>query len=120
MSTAIIVLILLVICVFAVKSYCKRLTSGCCGCGGDKPKRVKVKDKNKADYAYCVNVMVDGMTCDHCKARVENALNSHKGVWAEVNLASKSVIVRMKERLSDDELTKIITAEGYRVGKISC
>jgi hypothetical protein len=86
MSTAIIVAVLLGVCILSVKSYAKRLSHGCCGGGdSDAPKKVKVADKNKKDYPYCVTVEVDGMTCNHCKARVENALNSCNGVWAEVN-----------------------------------
>jgi copper chaperone CopZ len=120
MSTAIIVAVLLGVCILSVKSYAKRLSHGCCGGGdSDAPKKVKVADKNKKDYPYCVTVEVDGMTCNHCKARVENALNSCNGVWAEVNLRKKIAVVRMKERLSNDELKNIITAEGYTVGKIT-
>jgi copper chaperone CopZ len=85
------------ICIFSIKSYAKKLANGCCG-GGDVEKKIKVKDKNKADYPFCVEIAVDGMTCGHCKTRVENALNSESGVWAEVDLKRKSVTVRMKER----------------------
>lgn len=38
-------------------------------------------------YPYCVQIGIDGMTCNHCKARVENTLNSEDGVWAEVDLS---------------------------------
>jgi copper chaperone CopZ len=117
MSTAVIVVLLVVICVFSIKSYAKKLSHGCCG-GGDGEKRVKVRDKNKAGYPYCVTITIDGMTCNHCKARVENALNSHDGVWAEVNLTKKKAVVRMKERLTDDELKSCITLEGYTVKEI--
>jgi copper chaperone CopZ len=118
MSTAIIVVVLVVVCVFSVKSYAKRLVNGCCG-GGDAPKRVKVKHRNKADYKYCVKISVDGMTCNHCKARVENALNSLNGVWAEVNLTKKIAVVHMIDRISDDELKKAVSREGYKVVEIN-
>jgi copper chaperone CopZ len=117
MSTAVIVVLLVIICVFSVKSYAKKLSHGCCG-GGDVGKKVRVKDKNKSEYPYCVSITIDGMTCNHCKARVENALNSLDGVWAEVNLAKKKAVVRMKERLTDDELKSCITSEGYTVKEI--
>ena len=45
MSTFVIVLILVVIGVFGVKSYCKKLSSGCCGASsGPSEKKMKVKD----------------------------------------------------------------------------
>ena len=34
-STAVICVILAVICIFSVKKYRKKLTSGCCGAGGE-------------------------------------------------------------------------------------
>lgn len=117
MANVIIIAILIIICIFSIKSYAKKLAHGCCG-GGDGEKRIKVKDKNVADYPYYVNIGVEGMTCSHCKMRVENALNCHTGVWAEVDLGKNSVLVRMKEKISDDELKAIITSAGYSVTEI--
>lgn len=115
MANVIIVAVLVIICVFAVISYAKKLTQGCCGAGGDKEKKIKVNDKNVSNYPYSVKISIDGMTCNHCKMRVENALNSNEGVWAEVDLGKKSALVRMKKELSDDELRRIITKAGYVV-----
>ena len=47
-------------------------------------------------YPYCVQIGIDGMTCNHCKARVENTLNSEDGVWAEVDLSQNLATVHMK------------------------
>lgn len=112
-STIVIILLLAVIAVFSVKSYAKKLTSGCCGSGGDTEKRVKVRDKNPAHYPQCVKIGIDGMTCAHCRQRVENALNSEDGVWAEVDLKDESAIVHMKNALSEDSLRYIISRAGY-------
>ena len=76
MESAVIILIVIVICIFGIKSYARRLTQGCCGAGGDAQKRVRVRDKNKEHYPYCVKIGVDGMTCSHCRERVEKALIS--------------------------------------------
>ena len=35
-------------------------------------------------------VQIEGMTCEHCKNRVENALNRLEGVSAKVNLKKKT------------------------------
>ena len=37
------------------------------------------------------------MTCPHCYARVENALNSLNGVQARVNVAAKSAVVQCSD-----------------------
>lgn len=112
-STAVIILILIIIAVFSVKSYAKKLTSGCCKSGGDTEKKVKVRDKNPAHYPQCVKIGIDGMTCAHCRQRVENALNSEDGVWAEVDLKKQSAIVHMKNAISEDRLRYIISRAGY-------
>ncbi len=113
MSTAIIVLILVVIAIFSIKSYAKKLSSGCCGSGGDTEKKIKVRDKNPEHYSKCVEIGIDGMTCTHCKIRIENALNSEEGVWAEVDLKNQSATVRMKDMISEDALRHIISRAGY-------
>lgn len=113
MSTAVIILILVVIAIFSVKSYAKKLSSGCCGSGGDSEKKIKVRDKNPEHYSKCVKIGIDGMTCTHCKTRVENALNSEEGIWAEVDLKDQSATVRMKNMVSEDALRHIISRAGY-------
>ena len=129
MESAVIILIVIIICIFGIKSYARRLTQGCCifgiksyarrltqgccGAGGDAQKRVRVRDKNKEHYPYCVKIGVDGMTCSHCRERVENALNQEEGVWAQVNLKEGSAVVRMKRELSREELERIIRRAGY-------
>ena len=82
MSTFVIVLILVVIGVFGVKSYCKKLSSGCCGASsGPSEKKMKVKDRDKSHYPYRKILSIDGMVCGNCSTRVENGLN-RLAVWA--------------------------------------
>ena len=54
MSTAIIVAVLIVIAVIAIRSYAKKLTSGCCGAEIEHVKKIKVEDKDVSHYPYCV------------------------------------------------------------------
>ena len=63
MSTAIIVAVLIVIAVIAIRSYAKKLTSGCCGGETEHVKKIKVEDKDVSHYPYCVQIGIDGMTC---------------------------------------------------------
>ena len=51
-STAVICLVLLVIVVAAVRSYLKKLKSGCCGAGGDVVKPVRPADRDLSHYPY--------------------------------------------------------------------
>ena len=113
MSTVIIVAVIAIICVFGIKSYVKKLSYGCCGAGDEPAKKIKVADKNEADYPHCVKVGVEGMTCKNCKIRVENYFNEKDGVWAEVDLKNKSALVRSKEAFSEKEIRDTVSRAGY-------
>lgn len=118
MANVIIILLLVLIGIYAVRSYMKKLASGCCGAGGDPEKKIKVSDKNPDHYSHCVTIGIDGMTRGHCKLRVENALNEQEGVWAKVNLEAKNALVYMKQAIPEDELRRIISKAGYLVTDI--
>ena len=60
-------------------------------------------------------LIIDGMTCGHCSARVENVLNAVEGVKAEVNLEEKSATITLSKDIEDDILVQVITEAGYEV-----
>ncbi|MDR1941362.1 MAG: heavy-metal-associated domain-containing protein [Endomicrobium sp.] len=59
------------------------------------------------------------MSCSHCKARVERALNLLQGVSATVNLESNCAEVVLSKEISDETLKKAVEAAGYAVGTIT-
>lgn len=65
------------------------------------------------------NITIDivGMSCAACSARVEKALNKHEGVInAVVNLLQQKATIEFDtEKISVDELIKIIEKTGYEV-----
>ena len=58
---------------------------------------------------------ISGMTCGHCQARVEKALNELAGVSAKVNLKKQEAKLRLALPVSDEELTRTVTEAGYEV-----
>ena len=119
-STAVICVILAVICIFAVKKYRKKRTSGCCGAGGEGTvKKRRVSDRNKAHYPYTKILKIDGMSCGNCANRVENALNALDGVWASVDLGSQEALVRMKQPMDPELLKNAVRKQGYTVIRIT-
>ena len=115
MGTAIVIFVLAIIVVCAIFSIRKRIKYGsaCCGTHDAAPKKIKVKDKNKAHYTYTYNLNVDGMHCSNCARRVENALNSKDGVWANVKLENNTVLVRSKKPMEWEDFSTVITKAGY-------
>ncbi len=73
---------------------------------------IKIKSKMKI-------MQVEGMTCGHCKMRVEKALNSLEGVRAEVDLASGKVSVQLQTEVADNTLIEAVTNAGYEVKSIN-
>ena len=114
LPTILIALILAIIIGAAVIAVFKKKKGGCCSADSAE-KRIKVSDHNPANYPHCVRLSVSGMTCSHCKLKVENELNAKGTIWAEANLKDGSVLVRLKEDLPDDTLRRIVSRVGYTV-----
>ena len=106
MINGIIIVALIVVAIFAVKGSIHQFAYGCCG-SKDVEKKIRVQDKNIADYPYYAVVGVDGMKCKHCK------LHEKDGNWAEVNLEKKEADVRMKSKMTDREIRDIVSKAGY-------
>lgn len=117
---AIAALVLIVFAVLVIKGYMKRMTSGCCGTsGGEKVEKIKVTDKDKSHYPYLAELTIDGMVCGNCAQRVENALNVLDGVWAKVDVSTKTATVRMKQPVEERVLRDTVNhIGGYTVMKV--
>ena len=61
---------------------------------------------------------IDGMTCKHCKARVEKVLNELNGVTATVNLEEKTAVLEMDDNVDNDILKNTVEDAGYDVKNI--
>lgn len=62
---------------------------------------------------------INGMSCEHCQARVEKALNAIDGVEAKVELKKNRAVVNIKKEIDDKTLTDAVTEAGYEVVGIS-
>ena len=60
-----------------------------------------------------VDLLVGGMTCASCAARIEKKLNRLPGVEATVNYATDKATVRLPEGTSVDDAIATIVATGY-------
>lgn len=64
-------------------------------------------------------IAIEGMQCEHCKARVEKALNAIGGVQAKVDLKKKNATVDLSADVADQTLENAVTEAGYKVVSIS-
>lgn len=80
------------------------------------------KNNNKENGGNEMNktLIVEGMSCGHCKAAVEKALKAVDGVEnAVVDLEKKSASVTLNKEVSDEALSKAVVDAGYEVAKVN-
>lgn len=64
-------------------------------------------------------IYIEGMMCEHCKNRVENALLDFEGVKdVNVDLDAKKAEVELSKDISNDTLKELIEDLGYEVTNI--
>lgn len=118
-ATVIICLVLAALVALGIRSIRSRISVGCCGGSADpSPRKIRVADRDPAHYPYEKTLQIKGMTCRNCAVRVQNALNSLDGVFAQVNLHNGTAEVRTKSELPDGMLRKAVAGAGYSVGSI--
>ena len=64
-------------------------------------------------------IEINGMSCGHCQARVEKALNAIEGVEAKVELKKNRAVVNLKSEVAEETLKNAVTEAGYEVVSIS-
>jgi len=60
-------------------------------------------------------LQIKGMSCMHCSARVEKALNNIDGVEAKVDLESNSAKLKLSKEVSDETIKTAVDNIGYEV-----
>lgn len=63
-------------------------------------------------------MIVEGMSCGHCSARVEKALNALEGVKATVDLESKTAAIETTGAVTDEQLKAAVVEAGYEVASL--
>jgi len=79
--------------------------------------KVNYKEENKEESSMTKKtIKIEGMTCGHCTAAVENALKTLDGVESvTVSLEEKQAIVELNKEIDNRILENIITEKGYNV-----
>ena len=115
MDNLIIGIIIVAIIGIAVSMIVKRPKGGCCG-GGSAP--VPVKEKKLSKVVAKRTVKIEGMTCEHCKNRIEKAVNAVDGMAAVVSLNKGQAVVSLEKEVDDATIKAIIEDAGYQVIEI--
>lgn len=114
MGTAIVLVIVIVIAVFAARSSFKHMKGegGCCGGGSDNKPDKKVLDGEKIGEKI---IHIEGMHCDHCKNSVEKSINQIDGAVAKVNLRKNIAVVFVDREIDEEDLELAVRRVGFKV-----
>ncbi|MDR0676796.1 MAG: heavy metal translocating P-type ATPase [Elusimicrobiota bacterium] len=63
-------------------------------------------------------IIIEGMSCEHCSARIEKLLNEIDGVIASVDLDKKRAFLNLSKDINDEILKKAIENAGYKILKV--
>lgn len=115
MENIIIIVVLVVVILIGIRSSIKHFKGegGCCG-GSSTP----VKKKKLKEVTATKTVVIEGMSCENCKNRVEQRINEMDGAAAKVNLKKKRAIISLEKDVSDEQIRTVIEKAGYEVIEI--
>ncbi|MBQ3225943.1 MAG: heavy metal translocating P-type ATPase [Clostridia bacterium] len=86
----------------------------------EKHKQIESEYINKTGGKTMEKKMViEGMACAHCSARVEQVLNAIDGVKARVVLEDKCAYITLEKEVTDETLIGAVTEAGYTVVSLS-
>ncbi|MGN1479536.1 MAG: heavy metal translocating P-type ATPase, partial [Acutalibacteraceae bacterium] len=83
-------------------------------------RRYKFKNKKSKEQKTMKKTMIiEGMMCEHCQARVQKALEQLDSVESvSIDLANGEAVVEMTDEISDSALTAVVEKEGYTVKSV--
>ena len=90
-----------------------------CDINNDRKGKKDIKKTKEEEKVMKKTMVIEGMMCPHCEARVKKVLEETEGVTeAVVSHSDGTAVITMENPISDDVLTEIITDNGYKVIKI--
>lgn len=115
MENVVIIAVLAVLFIVGAASCVKHFKGqgGCCGGGGNYRPRKKL-----SSVIAQRTLVIEGMMCENCEARVERYLNDIEGAAAKVSHKKGTAVVSMDRELADDVLRAAVKKAGYTVTQI--
>lgn len=108
-----IILLIMVVAILRMKKHFKG--GGCCGSGSNTIRDKKTLTAPKLGEKTMV---IEGMHCENCEIRVENALNRLDHVACRVSWKKKTAVVSYSAEVSDELLKDTVEKMGYNVTDI--
>ena len=112
MINIIIITIIVLAIFFAVRTSIRHfMGQGSC-CGGNSGGSCVLEKKLDGTVIFKKNIKIQGMICEKCKARVQNALNEINGACAKVNLKKAEAKLDAIREVSEEEIRSAVQNAG--------
>lgn len=119
MADAIVLLIVMIIIIFAIKSSIRHFKGEGACCGGGSKRLPKEKDKVLSNPVIGEKILrIEGMHCERCRQSVEAAVNKIAGAAAKADLKKNQAVVSFDRPIDDDVLKKAVEDAGFKVTSI--
>jgi Cu2+-exporting ATPase len=87
--------------------------------GNDDKEIIKDKSNKEENETMKKTIMIEGMMCGHCEARVKKVLEELPQVdSADVSYQEKKAVITLNSQVDDQELKEIIEKQDYKVVEI--
>ncbi len=112
MINIIIITIIVLAIFFAVRTSIRHfMGQGSC-CGGNSGGSCALEKKLDGTVIFKKNIKIQGMICEKCEARVQNALNEINGASAKVNLKKAEAKLDAIREVSEEEIRSAVQNAG--------
>ena len=112
MINIIIITIIVLAIFFAVRTSIRHfMGQGSC-CGGNSGGSCALEKKLDGTVVFKKNIKIQGMICEKCEARVQNALNEINGASAKVNLKKAEAKLDAIREVSEEEIRSAVQNAG--------
>ena len=78
-----------------------------------------IPESNEEMYPWSVQLMIEGMHCEHCAKRLESAFQKQGKMKAEVNFKNKIATIYAQEMIENEVIHQIVQQAGYAIAQMS-
>lgn len=86
---------------------------GCCGAHEAAADRIRAADCDLSHYPCHYTAEIEGMVCANCVRNAENAFHAAEGIYAAVDLGSKTAKLYAKHPLTRREAAAMLDGTGF-------
>lgn len=112
MINVIIITIIVLAIFFAVRTSIRHFKGQGSCCGGNSGGTCALEKKLDGAVVFKKNIKIQGMMCEKCQARVQNALNEINGASAKVNLKKAVAKFDAIREVSEEEIRSAVQKAG--------